>query len=117
MPELDGFAMLEELADALGADALPAVVFVTAFDAYALKAFDVSAADYLLKPYDRARFARALERGAARARAARSLPAPPPDMRALLALVRGERERRPERFVVRRGGRLRSEEHTSELQS
>ncbi|AHG93644.1 LytTr DNA-binding region (plasmid) [Gemmatirosa kalamazoonensis] len=109
MPELDGFAALEGLADALGTSALPAVVFVTAFDAYALQAFDVSAADYLLKPYDRERFARALDRGVARARAARAARAAQTergdgDMRALLALVR--RERAAERFVVRRGGRI-----------
>jgi two-component system LytT family response regulator len=100
MPELDGFAVLEAMADASAA--LPAVVFVTAYDAYALKAFDVSAADYLLKPFDRARFERALARGVAKARAARQ--APPDDLRALLALVR--RGQAAERFVVRRGGRL-----------
>lgn len=112
MPELDGFAVLEALADTLGADAVPAVVFVTAFDEYALQAFDVSAADYLLKPYDRARFAQALERGVARARAAR--PAGGDEVRALLSLVRDERARDEERlggrfaerFVVRRGRRL-----------
>ena len=45
MPELDGFMVLEALADLVGADHLPAVVFVTAYDDYALRAFDVSAVD------------------------------------------------------------------------
>ena len=58
MPDLDGFGVLQELADA----ALPAVVFVTAFDQYAVRAFDVHAVDYLLKPYDTARFREAFAR-------------------------------------------------------
>jgi len=58
MPGLDGF----EVVEAVGADEMPAVVFVTAFDQYAIAAFDVEAADYLLKPFDDERFLRALER-------------------------------------------------------
>lgn len=57
MAGLDGFGVVEEL----GAHA-PAIVFCTAYDQYALKAFDVSAIDYLLKPFDDQRFHRALER-------------------------------------------------------
>jgi two-component system LytT family response regulator len=58
MPECDGFDVLEML----GGDAPPAVVFVTAYDQYALRAFEAGALDYLLKPFDDARFARALSR-------------------------------------------------------
>lgn len=58
MPELDGFAVLE----ALGDTPLPTVVFVTAYDRYALKAFEVEALDYLLKPFDDERFNRTLHR-------------------------------------------------------
>lgn len=58
MPGRDGFGVLEEL----GADVPPAVVFVTAYDQYALKAFEAEALDYLLKPYDNARFFRVLAR-------------------------------------------------------
>ncbi|UXI70587.1 LytR/AlgR family response regulator transcription factor [Tahibacter amnicola] len=58
MPEVDGFALLE----LIGADAVPAIVFVTAYDRYALRAFDVHALDYLLKPFTDARFASALDR-------------------------------------------------------
>jgi len=58
MPECDGFDVIEML----GSDIPPAVVFVTAHDEYALRAFDVGALDYLLKPFDDARFHRALAR-------------------------------------------------------
>ncbi|MBI5380571.1 MAG: response regulator transcription factor [Opitutae bacterium] len=58
MPQGDGFKVLESFAPAQR----PAVVFVTAYDEYALKAFDVHAVDYLLKPYDDARFRAALDR-------------------------------------------------------
>src|SRR4051794_1962694 len=58
MPELDGFGVLEALAE----DPRPAVIFVTAYDRFALKAFEVNALDYLLKPFDRDRFVKALER-------------------------------------------------------
>jgi len=58
MPECDGFDVLE----LLGADLPSAVVFVTAYDQYALRAFEAGALDYLLKPFDNARFERALHR-------------------------------------------------------
>ena len=73
MPEVDGFDVLEQL----GADAPPAVVFVTAYDQHALRAFDAGALDYLLKPFTDERFALALAR--AKERAARAAPAAPPD--------------------------------------
>jgi two-component system, LytTR family, response regulator len=58
MPECDGFDVLE----LLGNDLPPAVVFVTAYDQYALRAFEAGALDYLLKPFDNARFELALGR-------------------------------------------------------
>lgn len=58
MPECDGFDVLE----LLGRDLPAAVVFVTAYDQYALRAFEAGALDYLLKPFDNARFERALRR-------------------------------------------------------
>lgn len=58
MPEMDGFEMLENLP----ADERPVVIFLTAFDQYALRAFDVHATDYLLKPIDDVRFAEAIDR-------------------------------------------------------
>jgi two-component system LytT family response regulator len=56
MPELDGF----ELIQAVGQDRAPAIVFVTAYDEYALRAFEVRAVDYLLKPFSAERFRAAL---------------------------------------------------------
>jgi two-component system LytT family response regulator len=58
MPELDGFEVIK----AIGVERMPAVVFVTAYDQYALQAFEVHALDYILKPIDPARFARAFDR-------------------------------------------------------
>ncbi len=58
MPECGGFDVLEML----GSEMPPAVIFVTAYDHYALRAFEAGALDYLLKPFDDARFARALKR-------------------------------------------------------
>jgi two-component system, LytTR family, response regulator len=58
MPECDGFDVLEML----GGDLPPVVVFVTAYDQYALRAFEAGALDYLLKPFDNSRFDRALRR-------------------------------------------------------
>ena len=58
MPEMNGFQVLEEL----GTERAPVIVFVTAYDEYAVRAFDVDAVDYLLKPFDRGRFRDALAR-------------------------------------------------------
>src|SRR5215213_2462969 len=59
MPGTDGFGVLE----ALDPQDIPCVIFITAYDQYAVKAFEVYALDYLLKPFDRERFTRAIERG------------------------------------------------------
>jgi two-component system LytT family response regulator len=64
MPECDGFDVLEML----GADVPPAIIFVTAYDQYALRAFEAGALDYLLKPFDNARFNLALHRAKERIR-------------------------------------------------
>ena len=59
MPEMDGFEVLASMEE----KKMPHVVFVTAFDRYAIRAFEVHALDYLLKPFDRKRFQEALNRG------------------------------------------------------
>jgi two-component system LytT family response regulator len=64
MPELDGLALLRQLAP----DEVPVVVFTTAYDAYAIRAFELQAVDYLLKPFDDARFLAALARAKERVR-------------------------------------------------
>jgi two-component system, LytTR family, response regulator len=58
MPDVDGFAVVRELPS----DDMPAIVFVTAFEQYALPAFEANAVDYLLKPFDAARLARSVRR-------------------------------------------------------
>lgn len=68
MPELDGFQVISALDD----DTLPAMVFVSAYDEYAVRAFDVSAVDYLLKPVSAMRFAATLDRVRGRLRQQRA---------------------------------------------
>lgn len=58
MPGMNGFEMIE----AVGVEKMPAVIFVTAYDQYALAAFEVQAIDYLLKPFDQARFKKSFQR-------------------------------------------------------
>jgi two-component system LytT family response regulator len=94
MPEMDGFAVLEKLNPA----SMPAVIFVTAFDRYAIKAFEVCALDYLLKPFDRERFSKALAR-------ARSIGDVSARVRAVLEQWSG-RKNFADRLVVRTGGRV-----------
>jgi len=79
MPGLDGFAVIKKLLDT--ATRLPQVVFATAFDQYAVRAFEVNAVDYLLKPFDRARVSKTIEKARARlAATAEATPfAPLPD--------------------------------------
>jgi len=97
--QLGGLSGLEVL-ERVGADAVPAIVFVTAFDRYAVRAFEAHAVDYLLKPIDPDRFREAWHRAAERV----GRQTDEPDKR-VTALV--GRESAPlERFVVRGGGRL-----------
>lgn len=84
MPECDGFDVLE----LLGRATPPAIVFVTAYDQYALRAFEAGALDYLLKPFDDARFRRALDR--AKATLAHGTLTRPPISSRLILKDRGE---------------------------
>ena len=100
MPEVGGFAVLEALKD----EWLPPVIFITAYDHYAVRAFEFHALDYLLKPFDRERFQTAIERAKRQIRrdsGARM------DAR-ILALLEEMREtpRYSERLVVKTGGRV-----------
>src|SRR5262245_8682923 len=79
MPRLSGFEVLE----AIDAAAMPVVIFTTAHDEHAIRAFEVSAVDYLLKPFSQARFRKALERARAQLRTAKA-GAPDPNVAALL---------------------------------
>jgi two-component system LytT family response regulator len=64
MPEVDGFAVV----DAIGPAALPGIIFVTAYDQYAVRAFEIHAIDYVLKPFDDRRLLAALDRAKQRTR-------------------------------------------------
>ena len=102
MPELDGFGVVE----AVGAERMPAVVFVTAFDQHAVRAFDAQAVDYVLKPVDPERFRRALQRVRAR------LAQPDPDFAHRVAEVLKSLDRAPSpswptRLAIRSDGRVR----------
>jgi two-component system LytT family response regulator len=88
MPEMDGFAVLEKL-DSTSA---PAVIFVTAYDAFALRAFEVHAIDYLLKPFTRARFTRAMEHSLRRLGQANGSAGIEPGLLSLLESIRSERK-------------------------
>jgi two-component system LytT family response regulator len=100
MPGASGF----DLIDAVGPGRMPSVIFVTAFDNYALRAFDVRALDYLLKPFDRDRFRSAVMRAREHieGRSEGELE------RRLLELVHGLKPAAHtlERFVVKAGGRV-----------
>jgi two-component system LytT family response regulator len=95
MPKLDGFEVLELV------DSNLAVVFVTAYDQYAMKAFDAAAVDYLLKPFDANRLRIALEK--ARRRLGERLPVPPAAELKQAARPPGQW---PERIVVKDGARV-----------
>jgi len=91
MPKLDGFEVLQLI------DPPPAVIFVTAYDQYAMRAFETHAVDYLLKPFSLDRFKKALEH--ARARLGKPLPA-------FLAAAASPPGQKLERIVVRDGPKL-----------
>lgn len=107
MPELDGFGVVEQV----GVERMPVVVFVTAFDEFALKAFELHALDYVLKPFNGERFRKALRRAKAQARRGGAAGL---DERLLAALRDAGRaapageEREPylDRVVVKSGGRI-----------
>jgi two-component system, LytTR family, response regulator len=99
MPEVNGFDVLGRLEP----DRLPLVIFVTAYDEYALRAFDVSAVDYLLKPFDRKRFEQALKRAKARLATERGSEVNQRTL-ALLEEIKA-RTSHLERLVVKSGGR------------
>jgi DNA-binding LytR/AlgR family response regulator len=104
MPEVDGFEVLA----ALDADRLPLVIFVTAYDQYAVSAFEVHAVDYLLKPFDRERFGKALQRAKEQLQRGH-LNQPPADVsQRILALLEEQRSKPKylERLVIKTNGRI-----------
>ena len=124
MPGLDGFAVLRKLLEVPGAASLPQIIFATAFDQYAVRAFDVNAIDYLLKPFDRSRVQQALERARVRVQeralqmqtqttvetsAATSLPGTEAQLSALLRLIEqssAAKHTPASKIVIQAGSRL-----------
>lgn len=100
MPGMNGF----EVVESIGGEDMPAVVFVTAYDKYALKAFDVSAVDYLLKPFDAERFQKAFQRAKDQIQN-RETDLVNKALRNLLETINPLRKY-IERFVVKAGGRI-----------
>lgn len=101
MAEMDGFAVLDEV----GEDRIPAVIFVTAYDQHALRAFEAHALDFLLKPFDRERFERALRRVKDHLQYA----APGALNQRILSLLEDLKRPRPgwvERLALKSGGRV-----------
>lgn len=100
MPELDGFEVLRRL----GGTGAPAIVFVTAYDQYALRAFDVHALDYLLKPFDRERFGNTLRR--VRVELQRSAAGVLDDRVKRLLLALDRKTQFDQRLAIKSGGRI-----------
>lgn len=98
MPEITGFGVIA----ALGPEEMPLTIFVTAYDQYALQAFDADAIDYLLKPVEDTRLERALARARVRLDGAQKSPLGPNVMQ--LATERGQTGRHLNRLVVRTRG-------------
>jgi two-component system LytT family response regulator len=99
MPEIDGFTVLERL----NPEEMPAVIFVTAYDQYALRAFEQHALDYLLKPFDQERFSRTLKHAKLRISERKST-----QHAAIAQMLAGEQHRRTglNRITVKRNGRI-----------
>ena len=94
MPDLDGFSVLQNL----NAERIPLIIFVTAYDQHALRAFDVHAVDYLTKPFDRQRFAEAIDQAKVFMKGAKE-----PDTARILSMLQELRTgaRYLERFAIR----------------
>ena len=101
MPGLDGFGVIKKLLDKKVP--LPKIVFATAFDQYAVKAFEVNAVDYLLKPFDKKRVAQSVQK--ARAKQAAPQGAPADKIETLMRLVESHRPQ-PSKLLLRALGRM-----------
>lgn len=101
MPRLGGFGVIERV----GAGTVPAVIFVTAYDEFALRAFEACALDYLLKPFDRERFRRTVERAQAQIENARAAGLDRRLQRLLGEVWAETGQHRVSRLEVRSGGR------------
>src|SRR5437870_9695809 len=100
MPEMDGFAVLESI----GIERLPEIIFTTAYEQYAIRAFELHALDYLLKPFDQARFKDAIKYAKERFRSLRQN-----DGRMQISALLDSIKSKPQyldRLVIKAGGRI-----------
>jgi two-component system LytT family response regulator/two-component system response regulator LytT len=103
MPGLDGFGVIKKLLDKKVA--MPQFIFATAFDQYAVKAFEVNAIDYLLKPFDKKRVAQAIDKVKTRKKA--ELQAPGDKLDALVRLLEAQQpQSKTSKVMIRAAGRL-----------
>ncbi len=102
MPEMDGFEVLE----ALPAEKIPLVIFVTAFDQYAVRAFEVYALDYILKPFDGDRFRKALDHAKSQFRQQRGSVLHQGLLNLLAELKDKPKTKHPDRLVIKTGSKV-----------
>ncbi len=102
MPEMDGFQVLQELPS----ERIPLVIFVTAFDQYALRAFEVYALDYILKPFDAERFRKALLHAKSQIRNLRGSAINEGLLHLLAELREKPRTKYADRLIIKSGGRV-----------
>src|SRR5258707_1946797 len=100
MPGLDGFGVIKKLLDRKVP--LPKIVFATAFDQYAVRAFEVNAVDYLLKPFDRKRVAQAIERARAKIEASAG---PEEKVETLMRMLESQKPQTA-KILIKAAGRL-----------
>src|SRR3974390_203158 len=99
MPGLDGFAVIKKLLDKKVP--LPKIVFATAFDQYAVKAFEVNAVDYLLKPFDKKRVAQSVQK----AREKMDSGAPSEKFETLVRMLESQKPQATSKVLIKSGGR------------
>jgi two-component system response regulator LytT len=101
MPGLDGFGVIKKLLDKKVA--LPKIVFATAFDQYAVKAFEVNAVDYLLKPFDKKRVAQSIQKVRSKIETGAS---PSDKLETLVRMLESQKEQTTSKVLIRSMGRL-----------
>ncbi|HST11257.1 MAG TPA: response regulator [Terriglobales bacterium] len=101
MPGLDGFGVIKKLLDKKVT--LPKIVFATAFDQYAVKAFEVNAVDYLLKPFDKKRVAQSIQKVRSKMESGAS---PSDKLETLVRMLESQKEQTTSKVLIRSMGRL-----------
>jgi two-component system response regulator LytT len=101
MPGLDGFGVIKKLLDKKVP--LPKIVFATAFDQYAVKAFEVNAVDYLLKPFDKKRVAQSIQRARVKMEAGSS---PSDKLETLVRMLESQKPPQTSKVLIKSAGRL-----------